>query len=83
MNKDIVQGHWKEIKGMLKSQWGKFTDDDILSMQGTQEELVGRLQKYYGYEKERAYNEVQTFLKSKGFYEDATYNSKDKYTVDE
>ena len=54
MNKDIFKGHWHEIKGKLKQQWGKLTDNEITQMQGTYEELEGALQKSYGYQKDEA-----------------------------
>jgi uncharacterized protein YjbJ (UPF0337 family) len=63
MNKDIIQGKWNEIKGKIKQQWGKFTDDDITKMNGTYDELHGALQKKYGYQKERAKEEIDSFLK--------------------
>ncbi len=62
MNKDIVKGHWKEIKGKLKQQWGKLTDDDITQMQGSYEDLSGKLQKVYGYQKDEAKKEIDSFL---------------------
>ncbi len=62
MNEDIFKGKWHEIKGKVKQQWGKLTDDDITQMKGTQEELQGILQKKYGYQKEEAEKEVQKFL---------------------
>lgn len=62
MNKDIVKGNWKEIKGKVKQQWGKLTDDQITQMNGTYEELEGALQKNYGYQKEQAKKEIETFL---------------------
>lgn len=63
MNKDIVKGNWKEIKGKIKQQWSKLTDDQIGQMQGTYEELEGALQKHYGYQKEEAKKEIESFLK--------------------
>lgn len=62
MNKDIIKGNWKQIKGMLKQQWGKITDDEIAKMEGSSEELEGYLQKKYGYQKDQAKKEIQTFL---------------------
>ena len=62
MNKDIVKGHWKEVKGKLKQQWGKLTDDDIDQMEGSYEELEGALQKNYGYQKDQVKREIDTFL---------------------
>lgn len=62
MNKDILTGKWKELKGKARSQWGKLTDDDVEKIAGSYDELVGSLQKRYGYEKDRASKEVNEFL---------------------
>jgi uncharacterized protein YjbJ (UPF0337 family) len=62
MNKDIIKGKWKEIKGNLKQQWGALTDDEIDSLEGSYEELEGLLQKKYGYEKDRTKKEIDSFL---------------------
>ena len=29
MNSDVFKGKWMQIKGEVKSQWGKLTDDDL------------------------------------------------------
>lgn len=62
MNKDIIKGKWHEIKGKVKQQWGKLTDDEITRVNGSYEELEGILQKKYGYQKDQAQKEIQTFL---------------------
>lgn len=62
MNKDIIKGKWHEMKGKVKQQWGKLTDDDITKMEGSYEELAGILQKTYGYEKDQAEKEIKKFL---------------------
>ena len=62
MNKDIIKGKWHEIKGKVKQQWGKLTDDEITKMDGSYEELEGILQKKYGYHKDQAEKEIQRFL---------------------
>lgn len=62
MNTDIVKGQWHIIKGKVKAQWGKLTDDEIAQMEGTSEELAGALQKAYGYDKDRAEQEVKKFM---------------------
>ena len=58
MNWDQVEGNWKQFKGKAQQVWGKFTDDDLDVIEGKREELVGRLQKTYGYTKERAEKEA-------------------------
>jgi uncharacterized protein YjbJ (UPF0337 family) len=67
MDNDIVKGKWTEIKGKLKQQWGKLTDDDISTMKGSYEELEGKLQKSYGYQKDQAKKEIDTFLNDNGY----------------
>jgi uncharacterized protein YjbJ (UPF0337 family) len=62
MNKDIIQGKWKEIKGNIKQHWGRLTDDEIANLNGSYEELEGLLQKKYGYEKDRTEQEIDSFL---------------------
>jgi len=62
MNEDVLKGKWKEIKGSVKENWGKFTDDDITEIEGKQEKLLGLLQKTYGYSKEKADEEYKHFM---------------------
>jgi uncharacterized protein YjbJ (UPF0337 family) len=69
MNKDILEGKWNEMKGKVKQQWGDLTDDDISQVQGSYEQLLGKIQKSYGYERDRAEKEIDAFLKKNG-YED-------------
>lgn len=54
MNKDIFQGNWSQLKGKVKQQWGKLTDDDLDVIDGKRIELAGKLQERYGYEKDEA-----------------------------
>lgn len=59
---DILAGKWHELKGKIKTQWGKLTDDDVTVMSGRMEELSGSLQKRYGYDKARAESEIARWL---------------------
>ncbi len=63
MNKDIIHGKWKEIKGQIKQQWGKLTDDDISKLKGSYEELHGLIQKKYGYEQDKTDKQIEEFVK--------------------
>jgi len=58
MNKDQVGGNWKQIKGKVKEQWGDLTDDDMTVIEGKRDQLVGKIQERYGYEKDQAEKEV-------------------------
>src|SRR5215469_15477927 len=48
VNKDQFQGKWKQFKGDLKKKWGKFTDDDLLVIEGNYDKFEGKLQERYG-----------------------------------
>ena len=54
MNKDILQGKWLEIKGSVKVNWGRLTDNDLGEIAGKGEILLGLLQKKCGYIKDKA-----------------------------
>ena len=58
MNKDIVVGKWKQMRGEAKSWWGKLTDDDLDRAAGKFDVLAGMLQEKYGYTRERAAEEI-------------------------
>lgn len=62
MNKEIIKGNWNQLKGKVKQQWGKLTDDEITQINGSYEELEGILQKKYGLQKDQVEKEIQTFL---------------------
>ena len=64
MNKDQAAGSWKELKGKIKQQWGKLTDDDLTVLEGSAQELSGRIQKRYGIAQEEAEKQVDTFRKA-------------------
>lgn len=63
MNKDIVKGKWSQIKGEAKIQWGKLTNDELDEMAGNYDKVVGKLQEKYGYAKDRAKKEADSFFK--------------------
>jgi uncharacterized protein YjbJ (UPF0337 family) len=52
MNADQLKGKWKQFKGELKQQYGKFTDDDLTQIEGDYEKFVGKVQERYGDKKD-------------------------------
>ena len=63
MNWDEIEGNWKQIKGKVRSKWGKLTDDDVEVVSGKRTELLGLLQKRYGHAKEQAEHEIDQWIK--------------------
>ena len=64
MNWDTVEGNWKELKGKIRSKWAKLTDDDLENIAGKKDVLLGRLQQHYGFKKDEAEKQLDTFLKN-------------------
>jgi len=62
MNKDTLEGNWKQAKGKLREKWGELTDDDVDKVDGKFDNLVGKLQERYGKAKEDVEREVKSFL---------------------
>jgi uncharacterized protein YjbJ (UPF0337 family) len=62
MNWDQIEGQWHQVKGSIKSQWGKLTDDDVQSIGGKKEKLLGILQQRYGVVKDEAEKQADTWL---------------------
>jgi uncharacterized protein YjbJ (UPF0337 family) len=65
MNWDKIEGNWKQMTGSLKEKWGKLTDDDLTTINGKREILVGRLQERYGIARDEAEKQLRDFLESR------------------
>lgn len=61
MNWDQIEGQWKELRGMVRQQWGRLSEDDLEVIHGERDKLVGLLQKRYGYARDRAEREVRSW----------------------
>jgi uncharacterized protein YjbJ (UPF0337 family) len=53
MNRDHFTAKWNQFKGALKKQWGRFTDDDLLQIEGDYDKFMGKLLERYADEKDR------------------------------
>lgn len=53
MNREQFKEQWNHFKGELKKQWGKFTDDDLMLIEGDYDKFIGSLQERYGEQKEK------------------------------
>ena len=61
MNTDILKGQWTQLKGQVREQWGKLTNDDIDEVQGRSEQLVGKIQERYGVARDEAERQVDSW----------------------
>lgn len=61
MDKLELKGKWNQLKGAVKQEWADLTDDDLLYVEGKEDELLGRIQEKTGKAKE----ELLTWLDKK------------------
>ena len=59
MNWDQAKGKWKQMKGSVKTKWGKLTDDDLEIIAGQRDLLVGKIQERYGISKDAALKQIE------------------------
>lgn len=64
MNKDQIEGSWKQLAGKARQHWSRLTDDDIERIQGNEQELEGRIQERYGRSREEAKREIDEWRRS-------------------
>ncbi|MGB2636267.1 MAG: CsbD family protein [Candidatus Acidiferrum sp.] len=64
MNWDRVEGKWKQYSGKAKEKWGKLTDDDLTTISGKRDQLIGKVQERYGIAKDQAEAQVDEFTAS-------------------
>jgi uncharacterized protein YjbJ (UPF0337 family) len=69
MNEDTAKGNWNQIKGKVKEQWGRLTDDDLDVVAGKRDQLCGRIQERHGVARDEAERQVSEFeRKNPGFF---------------
>ena len=62
INKDILAGKWKQLRGDIKERWGKLTDNEIEQIEGRYDKFIGKIQEKYGYSEPEAEAEIKRFL---------------------
>jgi uncharacterized protein YjbJ (UPF0337 family) len=58
MNRDRMEGLWKQVRGRIQEEWGRFLRSDRDIVRGRRKQLVGRIQELYGLLKNQAEREV-------------------------
>jgi uncharacterized protein YjbJ (UPF0337 family) len=62
MDTNELESKWQKLKGEIRSQWGKLTDDDLERIAGNKDKLIGVLQERYGYVWDEARQMVDRYL---------------------
>ena len=76
MDWNRVEGNWKQVRGKIKEEWGKLTDDDLDAIAGKQEQPDGKLQQRYGYHKDQARKEMNDWYNRQAWcYDESIHKS--------
>lgn len=62
MNKTILQGKWRRMRGNLKMEWGRLTENDRRQLDGKLDQMLGLVQERYGYTQEGATKVLTRYL---------------------
>lgn len=57
-----LKGNWNELKGKLKQEYGELTEDDLVYVEGKEDELIGRLQKRLGKTREEVASMIKDWM---------------------
>jgi uncharacterized protein YjbJ (UPF0337 family) len=63
MNKDQLQGKWKQVKGYVQERWGELTNDEVDEVNGEFTTLAGYIQERYGIAREEAHDQINEWLR--------------------
>jgi uncharacterized protein YjbJ (UPF0337 family) len=61
-NKLELKGHWNQVKGKLKEKFAELTDNDLMYIEGKEEELLGRIQQRTGKSRREIEKDIEGFL---------------------
>lgn len=64
MNWDQIEGKWKQLTGSAQEQWGKLTSDDLATLTGQKDQLVGKIQERYGIAKAEAEEQAEKWSRA-------------------
>ena len=69
MNRNIIEGNWKQLKGKIKQNWGKLTDDQLDVIAGKRDQLAGEIQEAYGCSQDEAEKQITNWKKCKKMWD--------------
>jgi uncharacterized protein YjbJ (UPF0337 family) len=69
MNWERIEGNWKKVKGTVREQWGRLSDEHLERIGGKRDQLVGSIQESYGIAREEAERQVMAWEMRNAFLE--------------
>ena len=72
MNRDRLEGKWKQLCGRVREHWGRLSGDGLSVVSGRHDQLAGRVQEQYGINKEEGGRQLREFLRRNRQWESST-----------
>ena len=63
MNRDRLEGKWKQLSGSVRERWGKLTNDRLSVVAGRHDQLAGKHQEAYGVHREEGEHQLKDFMR--------------------
>jgi len=61
VNRDRLEGKWKQLSGSVRERWGRLTDDRLSMIAGKHDRLAGKYQEQYGINREKDERQLREF----------------------
>ena len=71
VNQQVLQGRWNEIRGKLQEKWGQLSEDELKTVEGSANQLVGLIQRKTGESREAIENFLDEVTRDGGYAERA------------
>jgi uncharacterized protein YjbJ (UPF0337 family) len=62
MNRDRIEGNWRQLKGFARQQWGRLTANYAGVVAGKRQQLLGSIQAAHGSTKEADEKQLAEWL---------------------
>lgn len=62
MNRDRIEGKWRQLRGILQELWGRLVNDAQRESAGLRDQTAGRIQERYGISKMEAEQQLRDFM---------------------
>jgi uncharacterized protein YjbJ (UPF0337 family) len=63
VNRDRLEGKWKQLSGRAREQWGWLIQDRLSVVAGKHDQVAGRYQEQYGIKQEESKKQLRDFLR--------------------
>jgi len=78
MDEKIFSGNWRDLQPKVKKKWEKLTNDDIANINGERKRMLDMLEERYGWENERAEEELKKFEQQ--YYKNNDISKQESFT---